>query len=213
MMHSEQINELAAALAKAQGQIKGALRLSKNPFFKSAYSDLSSIWDACREPLSVNGLAVVQAPSITEDGRVSVTTLLLHASGQWIQETVSVMPKDDGPQAMGSVTTYLKRYSLAAVVGVTPEDDDDAEAAEGRPVGRKTAAMVEPIPEAPPGYAQWLVSYEAVVPFGAVALRAAFQKAKIAYREFLVKHDRERHEAMKAAAALHPAGDPSEGAA
>jgi len=59
---SEQINELATALAKAQGKITGALKDSANPFYKSRYADLASVWDACRAALSENGLAVVQFP-------------------------------------------------------------------------------------------------------------------------------------------------------
>lgn len=135
MTHSEAINEIACALAKAQKAIKGAKKDSANPFFKSRYADLASVSDACREPLADNGIAVVQPPATLENGEVAVTTMLVHSSGQWMRETLSVKPKDDGPQAMGSVITYLRRYSLAAFAGVAPEDDD-AEAAEGRKDGK-----------------------------------------------------------------------------
>lgn len=131
MTHSEQINEIAEALARAQGLIKGAKKDSSNPFFKSSYADLASVRDACHEHLSNAGIAVVQTPSVADDGRVAVTTMLIHKSGQWMRDTLIAQPKDDGPQAMGSVITYLRRYSLAAFVGVAPEDDD-AEAGEGR---------------------------------------------------------------------------------
>lgn len=149
MTHSEAINEIACALAKAQKAIKGAKKDSANPFFKSKYADLASVSDACREPLADHGIAVVQPPATLENGEIAVTTMLVHESGQWMRETLSVKPKDDGPQAMGSVITYLRRYSLAAFAGVAPEDDD-AEAAEGRKDGKAAPGVVMTV-EAPKG--------------------------------------------------------------
>jgi len=127
---SEQINELATALAKAQGQITGALKDSSNPFFKSKYADLASCWEACRKQLSDNGLSVVQ-PTDVIDGHIVVRTILAHSSGQWISGILPVKAKDDGPQAQGSGITYARRYALAAIVGLA-QIDDDAEAAQGR---------------------------------------------------------------------------------
>jgi len=123
MDKSERIGELSAALAKAQGQIQGAVKDSDNPFFKSKYADLSSVWDACRAPLSENGLAVIQSPTVF-DGMVSVETLLSHASGEWISDRVSATPAKGDVQAIGSTITYLRRYALSAIVGIAPEDDD-----------------------------------------------------------------------------------------
>lgn len=130
MQTSEHVNELAAALAKAQGVMGGALKDSANPFFKSKYADLESVWSACRKALSENGLAVVQTTSGIENG-VAVTTLLVHSSGQWIKDTLPLYPKDQSPQGMGSAITYGRRYALAAMAGVY-QTDDDAEAAHGR---------------------------------------------------------------------------------
>lgn len=124
MRTSEQLAELAAALAKAQRKIKGATRDSSNPFFKSRYADLASTWDACREALSENGLSVVQTCGGDDPEIVCVTTRLLHASGQWIEDTLKLRPVKSDPQGIGSATTYARRYSLAAIVGVAPEDDD-----------------------------------------------------------------------------------------
>lgn len=123
MRTSENIADLAAALAKAQGQIHGAVKDSANPFFKSKYADLASVWEACRVPLSENGLAVIQLPS-TEGNVVKLTTRMVHASGQWVEGDVSATAKDEGPQAIGSTVTYLRRYSLQSITGVAPEDDD-----------------------------------------------------------------------------------------
>ena len=129
-MQSEQINELALALSKAQSQITGALKDSANPFFKSRYADLASVLDACRAQLSGNGLCVTQTTDLI-DGLVVVRTTLAHSSGQWISGILPVRAKDESPQAQGSGITYARRYALAAIVGLA-QIDDDAEAAQGR---------------------------------------------------------------------------------
>lgn len=128
MMQSENINELAAALAKAQGAIQAAVKGKVNPAFKSKYADLAAVWDACREQLSANGLAVIQTFDTTADG-VFLTTTLAHSSGQWMRSVFPVRPVKNDPQGLGSATTYARRYSLAAMVGVAPDDDDDGNAA------------------------------------------------------------------------------------
>lgn len=130
MITSEHINELTTALAKAQGEITGALKDSANPFFKSKYADLASCWDACRAPLAKNGLSVFQVPETTENGLTLITTLA-HASGQFVRGSLPVTPKDDTPQAMGSALTYARRYALTAFVGIA-QIDDDGNAASGR---------------------------------------------------------------------------------
>lgn len=130
MQHSETINDLATSLAKAQGEITGALKDSANPFFKSKYADLASCWDACREPLSKNGLAIIQSPEIGPDG-LTLTTLLTHCTGQWIKNVFRLMPKDDTPQGVGSALTYARRYALTALIGIA-QVDDDGNAASGR---------------------------------------------------------------------------------
>jgi len=130
METSQELNHLAEALAKAQGSMGGAVKDSANPFFKSKYADLESVWNACRKALAENGLAVVQSTSGVEGG-VAVTTTLLHSSGQWMRDTLALHPKEMTPQGIGSAITYGRRYALAAMVGVY-QTDDDAEAAHGR---------------------------------------------------------------------------------
>lgn len=137
--HSEQINELAAALAKAQSEIKGAVRESNNPFFNSKYADLASVWEACRTALTNQGIAVLQGPS-AEGSVLSVTTELVHSSGQWARSRLSTTLKDMTPQTVGSATTYLRRYGLSAMVGVAPLDDDDGNAAQGNTGGPQSRA-------------------------------------------------------------------------
>lgn len=151
-MRSDHIGELATALAKAQGEIKTAAKDSTNPHFKSKYADLASVWDACRAALSKNGLAVAQITATTDTGKVRVTTTLLHSSGQWIEGELDVKPGQDTAQGIGSTITYCRRYALAAMVGVAPDDDDDGNAASERPNGVKPTARapVPPQTSAPP---------------------------------------------------------------
>ena len=133
MNHSEQLNELATALAKAQGSIKSAVKGKENPFFKSQYADLPAVMEACRKALSDNGLALSQ---VTEfDGADCwLETMLIHSSGQWLRGRYPVRPVKNDPQGLGSAQTYARRYALMAMVGVVAEnEDDDANAASGHP--------------------------------------------------------------------------------
>lgn len=126
-MHSQEIGQISEALAKAQGQMQGALEDSKNPFFKSDYADLTSVWKACRKPLSENGLAVFQS-LIYENGVQFVITTISHSSGQWFKSMMHVKPNKDDMQALGAAITYARRFSLNALIGMYPKgEDDDAE--------------------------------------------------------------------------------------
>ena len=155
---SPQINELATALAKAQGMMQTAKKDSSNPFFKSVYADLASVWEACRQALSTNGLCVIQTTD-NDNGSVIVITTLVHAGGQWIRGKLRIKPVKDDPQGTGSAITYARRYALAAIVGVAPDEseDDDGEGAMGRGKGKKPTTQTEPqkrltaIDEAPLG--------------------------------------------------------------
>ncbi|MFA5525929.1 MAG: ERF family protein [Acholeplasmataceae bacterium] len=131
---SDSIASLAAALVKAQAVMQPAAKTSENPFLRSRYADLSSVWDAIRTPLTDNGLAVVQA-CIPSDGTiVRLRTVLLHDSGEYISSEIAMVPKDTLPQSMGSCLTYARRYALCAMVGVSTEDDDGNASARERKV-------------------------------------------------------------------------------
>ena len=134
MNKSESIAGLAAALAKAQGQMKGAVKDSANPFFKSKYADLASVVEAIRAAFSANGLSYIQTVEPSDKDEVRVETTLLHASGEWISCGVLSLPvsKADA-QGYGSALTYARRYSLSAAVGVAPEDDDGNAASAAKP--------------------------------------------------------------------------------
>jgi ERF superfamily len=133
MSQSEIINELAAALSKAQGEMQAAIKDKVNPFFKSSYADLGSVWDAARPVLSKYGLCIMQTTELTPDrNQVVMVTTLAHTSGQWVKSYLPLNPSKNDSQGMGAAITYLRRYSLSAIVGVVCDDDDDGETAVGR---------------------------------------------------------------------------------
>lgn len=150
---SSTIGKLAAALAAAQGEMEHAIKDGDNPHFKSSFATLASVTAAIKGPLSKHGVARHQAPMSTADKPdiVGVRTTLMHGSGEWIAATVWSKAGQPGPQALGSVITYLRRYSLAAAAGVAPDDDDDGEGAEGRgasPKGQQTRGRTSSQPSA-----------------------------------------------------------------
>lgn len=129
MTETNQIgSKLALALSKAQGEMKAAKKDQDNPFFKSKYADLASVWEACREALSKNDLAVMQIPEV-RDGVVGIRTKLVHSSGEFEEGFFPLAVSANAKaQEMGSAMKYLRRYALEAIVGVAAEDDDGNEA-------------------------------------------------------------------------------------
>lgn len=124
MLTSETIDKIAPAFVKAQASCNGAKKSSNNPHFKSKYADLGAVWDACQSALESNKLSVLQGLGEVIDGKMQIETMLLHDSGQWIKSLASIpLPKAD-PQGYGSASTYARRYTLAALMGIVQEDDD-----------------------------------------------------------------------------------------
>lgn len=127
MNRSETITEIAKALAKFQSEVSDPNRTKENAFLKSKYVTLDSLLQAVRPVLASNGLSFLQVPFTGADV-VSVTTMLLHESGEWFESepfTLPLMKKD--PQGVGSVVTYARRYSLSSILGVAWDEDDDAQ--------------------------------------------------------------------------------------
>lgn len=144
MNRSEDIKDLLAALSKAQAVMRGAKEDSNNPFFKSKYADLSSVWAAARDALTSHGLSVMQ-PLVYIDGIQYLDTILGHSSGQWVQSRMLIPDGIKNPQDLGKVITYFRRYMLAAIVGVCPEDDD----AEGPMRNYREERLLESSPPSP----------------------------------------------------------------
>jgi len=159
-MQSEQINELSAALAKAQGAMKVAVFDKQNPHFKSRYASLASTIDAIRKPLAENGLSVTQTTEMKEQAFVLVTTLR-HASGQWVSSEYP-LPIAADPQKLGSALTYARRYSIAAIASIASDDDDDAEGVRVQGPTSSAPAPSEPIsPEQVEGLQSMIVEVNA----------------------------------------------------
>lgn len=135
MKTSENINELAVALNKAQSEFMVAKKDAKNPFFKSKYATLNSVYEAVAPALLSNGFTIIQ-PIVDNN----VETTLVHASGQFITSSCPIVcAKQNDPQAMGSAITYARRYSLASLLGVMTDEDDDGEKAMGRQTKQASA--------------------------------------------------------------------------
>lgn len=120
---SDEIGELAKALANAHKDFKPVLKDASNPFFKSKYADLAGVIEATSEALSKNGLALIQSPRLGLN-RIAVTTLLAHSSGQWLRDDLELPLSKFDAQGAGSAITYARRYAYQAIVGVAAEDDD-----------------------------------------------------------------------------------------
>jgi hypothetical protein len=143
---SEDIAKLSAALCSAQCEVENATKNAVNPHFKNQYADLPAVLEAVRPVLNKHGLAVVQHPGF-EDGVCTLTTMLIHKSGEWIQsESASPISKQD-PQGIGSAVTYLRRYSLASLMAIG-QADDDGNAASGP--SRRANGFAHSQPPKPP---------------------------------------------------------------
>ena len=120
------LSSLTKSLIAVQRAVQGAKPNKANPHLKSKYADLASIWDTCRELLATNGMAVTHTfrESPAADTVTCVATLL-HESGEFITSSLTLKPGKTTPQEMGSAITDARRYTLAALVGIVVDDDDD----------------------------------------------------------------------------------------
>ena len=118
------IEKLAGSLAKAQGEMKGAKANSANPYFKSNYADLHTVIESSLPYLNKYGLSIVQGHYRDEIGTFYITTTLLHESGQWIKSKLQMPVEKANAQGIGAATTYARRFSLCAMVGIAQTDDD-----------------------------------------------------------------------------------------
>ena len=126
MKTSDSINEIATALSAAQAEIQNPSKSAENPFFKSRYADLAEVLSVVRPAFTKQHLSIVQMPYTSENGQIGVTTMISHASGQWMQGEVDLplQVNKNVNQDAGSAITYLRRYALAAACGVAQEDTD-----------------------------------------------------------------------------------------
>lgn len=150
MNQSENLDQLAKALAQAQASLSGAKKSATNPHFKNDYATLQDVWNAAREVLAPNGLSVVQTYEATDGKLMNIRTTLLHTSGQWIAGVLSMAPQQATPQGIASASTYGRRYGLASILGIVADEDDDGNDAtelnRAPPVYRALATQRQPAP-------------------------------------------------------------------
>ena len=135
-----ELDKIAPAFVAAQAELGGVEKDSKNPAFKSKYASLEAVIEAAKPVLIKHQLAFLQMPGALTDQGLSVTTMILHDSGQHISSTLTVPLAKRDPQGAGSAITYACRYSLMAMLGMPPVDDD-GEAAMDRPPPRQEAKL------------------------------------------------------------------------
>lgn len=146
--HDKATPELFSALAYAQGEVENASKTSNNPHFRSKYADLAEVLNTVRPVFAKYGLSIVQSTSFN-GALVSVSTVIGHKSGGIIVSEASCVPGKTDAQGIGAATTYLRRYSLAAMAGIAQEDDDGNAAAHNgkpqavKPEGQPTSGVWE----------------------------------------------------------------------
>jgi hypothetical protein len=133
--HSEQLNELAKALAVAQGEFPKIVATETGKIqgegkkgayeYTYKYADLAGVVETVQPILSKHGLSLAQFISVTEGGKDTLTTWLMHESGQFITSSMRLYLKKDDSQAQGSAVTYARRYSYCAALGLVVDEDDD----------------------------------------------------------------------------------------
>lgn len=174
MKHSESIAHLAAALVKASGTLKPVVKDATNPHFRNRYATLDAITESVRPTLAAHGLAVVQGSTMpeTNEGVImgfSLETMLVHSSGEWLSNAVYIPIEKPSAQGAGSAISYGRRYGLAALLGLTTDEDDDGETATNhapRPQAT-TAAKTERVKgPAPTPAAKSGAAADFVMPFG-----------------------------------------------
>ncbi len=149
MNHSEYIDQIATALVAAQASLslpkknKEVTVKSDKGSYKFEYTTFDTIIEQVRGPLTKNDLWFVQTLNAANEGLATLTTMLLHKSGQWISSTVRV-PGSGRMQEFGSQLTYLKRYSLASMLGIASEEDDDANVADGNSIEDRKERQISP---------------------------------------------------------------------
>ena len=135
MNKSESVIEIAKALSSFQKEVEQPSKDKVNPFFKSKYVDLESVVETINKFGPTNGLSFTQWPVTNEQGMIGVSTLLLHESGEYIEyDPIFMKSEKDTAQGAGSMITYLKRYSLSAMFGITSDEDDDGNFASQKPI-------------------------------------------------------------------------------
>jgi hypothetical protein len=153
---SNQLNDLAAALSKAQAEfppipknrsVKVTTRDGKN--YSYCYADLSDIIESVKPVLAKHGLSFTQETRSDERGQLWLWTTIMHSSGQWRSGNFPLV-LSQRPQDTGSSITYARRYTLCAALGIQAEEDDDGNAASGNDSeSNNRKPYIKPVANAP----------------------------------------------------------------
>ena len=176
-MQTEQIGDLAKALALSQSKMSLVTKDSDNPYFKSKYAGLDAIMHEFQKSFAPNGLAVSQEFVPNDNVELmSLRTTLMHSSGQWISGIQTIKAKGSGVQDVMSASTYARRYGVCAITGIASTDeDDDGNAASGKTTDKP--ALKVPTPP---------VKKEGI---GAIKTIVASKITQVKPGEFVIKSD------------------------
>ena len=123
---SESIANIAMALSKLQGVILNVKKEKSG--YNYTYADLAQVLELSRPLLAAHELSLTQLPTTKSEGFIGIESILLHSSGEWISSfyelPIEGAAKMSKAQACGSVITYMRRYALAAILGIAQTDDD-----------------------------------------------------------------------------------------
>ena len=177
---SPTLSEFATALALAQASIGSVTKdkTAKTEKYSYTYAELAACLEAIRGPLTSNGLALIQG-AFAVGNRVTVSTRLIHKSGEWVQNDLTLTAKDASPQAIGSAITYGRRYGVSALTGLAAEDDDGKAA---QP--QAGAPLKNELPAAPPGFQDWLDDLASTADNGYPAFAHAWKAAPETFRTY-----------------------------
>lgn len=178
METSDDITELAAALALAQGDLKAISKTGKSNYGK--FVELGAALEHALPILSKQGLSITQMPIVTEDNTTHLVTMLLHKSGQWMKSTYPVRMQQTTPQGQGSAITYARRYALMAVVGIAGDDDDGQAGTEG-----STPETRRPATAPRPGQVSTKDPLVGPTKIGMLMVQAKFASGKIARQDII----------------------------
>ena len=126
---SPSIQNLAVALVAAQTDLPKLAKDKENPFFHSKYAGLDTVLPAALKVLSAHGIALLQSVGQDGHGGSTLTTMLMHQSGEWVRDTQPLLLVKNDPQGQGSAITYARRYAVMSMLGLVAEEDDDGNAA------------------------------------------------------------------------------------
>jgi len=142
MRTSTSISAIAKALAAVSADLRNPAMDATNPGFKSKFISLVGLIDSLRAPLHAHGIVVLQPVSSPVAGRVRVTTTLLHSSGEWMSSTAD-LASGATAQSFGTAVSYLRRYTLQAMLGVSGDADADDDGEAERVAASKPAKVVK----------------------------------------------------------------------